>query len=135
MITVRKLISKKIPTLQNPHIVFSNKKYYNTLAMKVFIWAHHHNSDSKRLLLEPNLANRTQWFKHFSSPSFIVIYNLETICCLPKPCTKIMGKKAMPHSTHLSFVTLRIALVIEHGKNFRGKKWLLCQRTWRRDQR
>jgi hypothetical protein len=56
----RKVFWKKIHTLQNPHIVFSNKKDYNTLAMQVFIGAHHHNSDSKRLLLEPNLANRTR---------------------------------------------------------------------------
>ena len=135
MITVRKLFSKKIPTLQTPHIVFSTKKDYNTLAMQVFIGEHHHNSNSKRLLLEPNLANRTRWFKHFPGPAIIVIFNLETICGLTKPWAKIMWKTTMPRITHLSFVTLRIALVIEHGENFRGKKWLLCQRTWRRDQR
>jgi hypothetical protein len=53
---------------------------------------------------------------------FIVIFNLETIFGLTKPWAKIMGKTTMAHITHLSFVTLRIALVIQHGESFRGKK-------------
>ena len=61
---------EKNATLYNLHNVLSNQDNYNTVAMQVIIGAHHHNSNSEKLLLAPSLVNKTRCYKHLPKLSF-----------------------------------------------------------------
>ena len=105
MITMGKPFQEKNPTLQNLHNVFSNQIDYNTLAKQVLTGVHHHNLnldlDLERLLLAAIFKNKLDDSNTSPSPSFIVIFQLETICAFTKSLAKTMGKTTMPHVTYL----------------------------------
>ena len=87
---------EKNPTLQNLHNVLSNQDDYNTLAMQVLIGAHHHNSNSERLILALALQIKLNYTNTSPRPPFIVILQPGNLLWF----YKTMGKTTMPHVTH-----------------------------------
>ena len=113
MITVGKLSGRKTPPSK------TNMMYYQIWKITIHLQC--------KFLQERIMTTRTRTqtqrdsFQHpvlqaelddsntSPSPPFIVIQNLETICGLTKQWVKTVGQTTMPHVTHLSFVTPRIA--------------------------